>query len=297
MSHWQIILTVLNITLGTGVIILLFNKRIEYRRDNCSIAAACHALFYNLLLWMALGDKYLRVNIPSYQGVIEHPFYSSAGDLLFFVFITAMALSILHIRKIFSNGSLRKYFSYIRNTVLIIAVLLLTAGLINIELKAVAVDFMIEAGCDLMFLLEAGILISLLATGLKSNSVNRSHKLLVLSFSILYLLRYVFMVLPIVFERERFLLSMLMLFYCNIAPLGWLLLSKPDYNRFSRLTAEYGISEREGDVLKLVISGKSNMEIAENLCISPHTAKNHIFNIYSKIGVNSRYQLMKLFSP
>lgn len=50
------------------------------------------------------------------------------------------------------------------------------------------------------------------------------------------------------------------------------------------------ISERESSVLNLVVQGKTNTVIAENLYISVNTVKNHLKNIYKKMGVSSRAQ-------
>jgi DNA-binding NarL/FixJ family response regulator len=41
-------------------------------------------------------------------------------------------------------------------------------------------------------------------------------------------------------------------------------------------------------VLRLVAVGKSNQEAATLLDISPKTVKNHVANLYAKIGVYSR---------
>jgi NarL family two-component system response regulator LiaR len=48
------------------------------------------------------------------------------------------------------------------------------------------------------------------------------------------------------------------------------------------------LTDRERDVLRLLIEGMSNNEIAERLIISPSTVKYHIGNIYTKLGVDSR---------
>ena len=48
------------------------------------------------------------------------------------------------------------------------------------------------------------------------------------------------------------------------------------------------ISEREISVLKLVVEGKTNHEIAESLFISINTVKNHLKNIFKKMNVSSR---------
>jgi DNA-binding NarL/FixJ family response regulator len=48
------------------------------------------------------------------------------------------------------------------------------------------------------------------------------------------------------------------------------------------------LSEREMEVLKLAVSGKSNKDIAESLNISLRTVQAHMRSIFNKIGVGSR---------
>ena len=50
------------------------------------------------------------------------------------------------------------------------------------------------------------------------------------------------------------------------------------------------LTQREYEVLKLVVDGKSNNEIAEALTISSHTAKAHVCNIIQKLVVDDRTQ-------
>ncbi|HEY2382739.1 MAG TPA: response regulator transcription factor [Terriglobia bacterium] len=51
-----------------------------------------------------------------------------------------------------------------------------------------------------------------------------------------------------------------------------------------------GLTPRELDVLRLIVSGNSNKEIGEGLRISEATVKTHINNILSKLGVTDRTQ-------
>lgn len=50
------------------------------------------------------------------------------------------------------------------------------------------------------------------------------------------------------------------------------------------------LTEREYEVLKLVVGGRSNNEIAQDLNISEHTAKAHVCNIMQKMVVDDRTQ-------
>lgn len=54
------------------------------------------------------------------------------------------------------------------------------------------------------------------------------------------------------------------------------------------------LSTREHEVLSLVANGASNREIAEDLFISEHTVKNHMTNIFHKLGVTDRSQLIAM---
>lgn len=48
-----------------------------------------------------------------------------------------------------------------------------------------------------------------------------------------------------------------------------------------------GLSDREKEVVKLVATGKTNKEIANELCISFHTVISHRKNITEKLGIKS----------
>ena len=50
------------------------------------------------------------------------------------------------------------------------------------------------------------------------------------------------------------------------------------------------LSERELEVLRLIAAGMGNAKIAKTLNISPRTAKNHVSNILTKLGLPSRVQ-------
>ena len=53
---------------------------------------------------------------------------------------------------------------------------------------------------------------------------------------------------------------------------------------------EVKLTSRELDVLKLLIKGKNNTEIAKELVVSKYTIKAHVANILQKLNVNDRVQ-------
>lgn len=64
--------------------------------------------------------------------------------------------------------------------------------------------------------------------------------------------------------------------------------------RFQYMKDEYGMTDRENEILKLISEGKSNSDICEELVVSLSTVKKHVYNIYLKTGVKSRTQLLNL---
>lgn len=52
----------------------------------------------------------------------------------------------------------------------------------------------------------------------------------------------------------------------------------------------FKLSDRELQVLNLLVEGQSNPEIATTLCLSRNTVKTHVRNILNKLGVNHRIQ-------
>ena len=64
--------------------------------------------------------------------------------------------------------------------------------------------------------------------------------------------------------------------------------------RCAAVAKRYGLSPRQTEVLQLLAKGRNTSYIQERLVISPYTAKAHIYNIYQKMGIHSRQELLTL---
>ncbi len=70
----------------------------------------------------------------------------------------------------------------------------------------------------------------------------------------------------------------------------------PDLQRVNRLLNKkrdrdsHGLTLRELQVLRLVVSGKTNKSVADELFISERTVDRHVSNIFNKLGLSSRVE-------
>jgi DNA-binding CsgD family transcriptional regulator len=147
---------------------------------------------------------------------------------------------------------------------------------------------------------------------LKTNCLSDIHqKKVARFFGIIYLLCFGSaslitsrLVLPY-FVPYTTLIMVFSFFAVNLLPLTYLILSLKKYPVKSyRLTSQYSdledfcvvhkISNREKEIIQLILEGMSNADIEKKLYISPHTVKNHIYNIYQKLGIKNRVQISNL---
>ncbi len=68
-----------------------------------------------------------------------------------------------------------------------------------------------------------------------------------------------------------------------------MLLETSRHARTSQMVS-VGLTPREKEILLVIAAGASNSDISDKFHISPHTVKNHVYNIYRKIEVKSRLE-------
>jgi len=60
------------------------------------------------------------------------------------------------------------------------------------------------------------------------------------------------------------------------------------------ISLKYSLTEREKEIIPLIVEGMGNKQIAGELCISTKTVNNHIYNLYKKLEINSRFELLAM---
>ena len=178
---------------------------------------------------------------------------------------------IINERFIFKIGSISSI------TFIIIIIYILFVGILNykkiknIEIKNIAKSLLI---INLLFF--PGLMFDLY------------RKLINISHEIIFKNRHaIFLIHPIFYSVLSIICTYFIIrYYFNLYKVN--IKDMP----LDNLIKKYDISIREKEVVSLVIQGKSNKDIADNLFISVNTVKTHIRNIYEKIGIKSRYELI-----
>ena len=64
------------------------------------------------------------------------------------------------------------------------------------------------------------------------------------------------------------------------------------HSKIEATSQQYHLSPREIEVLNILLKGRDTKYIMDKFCISQSTAKTHIYNIYRKLGIHSRQELI-----
>jgi PAS domain S-box-containing protein len=75
--------------------------------------------------------------------------------------------------------------------------------------------------------------------------------------------------------------------------IGFLIISR-DVKELKQLRDMYRITSREASIIQSIIAGKTNHQISEEMEITERTVKSHVTNIFNKLGVDNRVQLIIL---
>lgn len=83
--------------------------------------------------------------------------------------------------------------------------------------------------------------------------------------------------------------------WANSEHLGYVLqaLSEAKPLRLQDPRGSHLLSKRQSDVVRLVADGMTNREISNELRLSEHTVRNYLFQIFDKLGVSNRVELVR----
>ena len=303
MIHLEIFFCIFTLMLGSWVV--YYTYQLSRTTPHSFLKpVTVFILFYNLSILMRLVAQYTCANILASCFIFNASIYSKMLAPFAFAINIGMTLSLLAIVMNFLGKSLpRRSKPWIVGLVLIVLLsysvrtffgsqpyLLPWLPLFH-QYTYLTVVFI---GCFSLFYLLIG---------------NRQERApakasMVRSFAIFYLAAYTSLILSFIFHPTlEYFFVIVVHFLFNLFLILWLRYFFLPYHRnsVSAIMAEgmlegfyqeRKISKREKEIAELILQGKSNKEIEQQLFISRHTVKNHIYSLYQKAGVKSRGQLI-----
>ena len=265
--------------------------------------------FFYLLSWYLL-ICYMFVYLFSQDLLPKQTHY---GYMLFSsIFLIPLHGSVSFFFADFSSGlSGRKTGHLVKGMILIPFLVIFITYSIEIlgklSVATVPEQFTLNApySLPLMLLVMAGSIALIAAAAWRREAAERR---LMLSFvgylvggSVLGILFALNVIPGIDFARENIISSLIFalinipgfFFLRKIAATRWKKTAeKLETANLAAFAENFGISPREIEVVSLVVSGRSNREIESELFISAETVKKHIYNIYRKVDVKNRVQLV-----
>ena len=139
-------------------------------------------------------------------------------------------------------------------------------------------------------------------------SIKKKHHILfILRFIGILIIWVVLKSLGLHFIETHYLIKLyyFLLFFVGTLPLillskSFLLRHEPAVNgktsKPQLLFSEYNITPREQEIIQEICKGKTNKQIADDLFITLQTVKDHCHNIFKKVEVKNRVQLVQMFS-
>lgn len=293
MAHFLILSYI--IILLVGVAAAIYTYQAFRRCDRSFLKSLLHYIVvFNLSVSFYLVSRYAWVNVVRHDPASVDP--SLEGILRLMILLVEIGLAFTVWRVVFEiqGRSLQAV-----NRTFLLAVTLLIASFF-IGSGADSAVWSVMTSMVTVYACTAVILSGWAVLGFRNHAgLDPDHRRAVRWLAYLMLSGYVPFaartLLPVPYQSVVTVVARLWL---NLVPIIWLQrFFLPYYGRLSsnnqeavleKLVREYNVSKREREIMQLILEGKSNKEIEGQLFISFNTVKNHVYNLYQKLGVNSR---------
>jgi DNA-binding CsgD family transcriptional regulator len=302
MEHVWILVYFISFAIGLLAVFYSFQLYKTYGYPFLRHIVNCTVVF-NLVIFLYLVTKYASVNFP---GLATQDHNSSFYTIMF------LAAMLGEIGLIYTF--IRVRFALLEQGVPRIVNTLFAVGLVLVGIScAVGITIYTLSGSNgwivttYFVVASAGMavltLIPMQLIFRPKDERRDDRRTAVRSFGILYLTGFlVFFCSALAPQTYQLFPGSAAILYLNFIPIIWLkryflryyvqISSEQSLNLVEGFGQAFQISSREREIIGLILQGKSNKEIEELLFISYNTVKNHIYNIYQKLGVNSRGQMI-----
>lgn len=308
-EHAKIFISIISLMIGTWAVVYAFQMYKSYAFSFLKLIAH-YTFLSNLGFLILLITKYIEINLSENFMSNVFPYYKDITELVIILIEIGLITLMLKILLVFQEKDISPRFKGWVGAAVII--LILSYGIKMILPHASSsyrwFDIVQSAIFSNLIILEFPILIGLLIIRKKGETRDKTR--IIQSFATLYLSRWVLAFIFIFFnftfaipDPLRLLTAACHNFLFNIVPLIWIRYYFLEYAKsilkhveeravLATIFEKHNITKREQDIVKLLLGGKSNREIADSLFIAIPTVKNHIHSLYQKFRVKTRYELI-----
>ncbi len=310
MTHLTFFIFIASLVIGFGAIILTNNLYQKYKHKYLKV-------FFYYLIFMNVGSllntvlRYLD-NINVLDDIIQEHLVLVVLILstLFIIGTIHYFLHIITIRLIVKNEISRKFRNITLLYIIITFLIMLVTDILSIVKKDM-IYCMTFLNIEIYFLISFLIII-IYTLFLKLKDIYTKSKKNALKYmGIFYMTLYS---IHLIVQASGFMGTDFYMFYfpfyyliLNAVPFFFIKKFLMNYhgNIISQTsTAEeietvfkkFKITKREKEIIGLILKGKTNNEIEDELFISINTVKHHVYSIYTKLKVKNRGQLTSLLS-
>ncbi|MFH1998024.1 MAG: helix-turn-helix transcriptional regulator [Planctomycetota bacterium] len=306
MEHLDLLLYLLMLMAGTASTVYLctFIRKRSHRflRDLLFYVLSSMGLSLVLLIF-----KYIHLNLLDLEGDQAHPLSLTTGYFLAMSAEAGMAVAMTRCMLDLRQTTLARPWLQIVEGVFVLFGLTFIWAVATLFYKGEAQWIVVTYRVFFLLMMFCVILASLFLVLPSRKPEEAARKRLTRSLGCFYItaegLVFITMLAP---ESARGLVINVLTIGVFLIPLIWCRLfyrvyaqalssrqSTSDLDSVMTAMVEQNlISRREREIIERIVEGKSNKEIKADLNIAYSTVKNHLYNIYQKLDVSSRAQLI-----
>ena len=296
--HFVVLMLVVSLVIG-AIIIFYFYQTSKAHKNPFINTLFYHLIFLNLIALSQLVIIYVNVNIFYFHSETQVILFLLIRSLIF----GGLAYTFFSLANLLNE---RKPIS-LNNRIFFISMLVISGahvgGILNYYYTDKYIHICRDVGLSVLFLLSI-IVMSIFLYYRNMAMENLNKKKAINLYSLLLIIGYCLYLTFLIFYKINHLVLSVIIIYLNVITYYWfnkyyityfmIPLSSNNFELISLMQEEYGLSNREKEILALIIEGKSNKQIEGIVFLSPSTVRNHVWIIYKKIGIKSRGQLMNL---
>jgi len=303
-DHLKLFSVIFSVIIGSGILIYALQMYRRYQYPFLKYLTF-HIAISNLGLLVLFIAKYIDLNVETTPSSLVAEILSVFGYLFADIFIISLGLfSIKIVLNLLEQIYPPKLDRVVLFGLIVFNACFFTKYLIPAEGLLSEIHYFTYENITGIFLFVE--LFALIYLAIKAGTISdRNRAKISRWFAYLYIFRYLW--IPIVILIPQPFRILLFATGLNLVPFIWLRFFFLNYaTRLMQLAGNelaitgianrYQISNRELEIVRLILDGKSNQAIADELFVSLKTVKNHIYKIYQKMGLKSRYELIRMLT-